>query len=134
MISFRAATRDDRSLALVLAAGAASLAAALPFVRWFAPFAPGCVFHALTGVPCPACGTTRAMLALGRGDVAAALGWNPLATFALLFGAAVCALAPVWLLAGRSVPVLGPGLPKWAKIALLTAVAANWAWLITKGV
>ena len=131
MIAFRAATRDDRSLALVLALAAASGAALVPFVARFAPLAPGCVFHALTGVPCPGCGTTRAVLALAHGDVLAALGWNPLAAATLLAGGAACALAPLWLALRGPVPVLPRQLPVAARVALVLAVAANWAWLIT---
>lgn len=38
----------------------------------------GCVFRAVTGVPCPGCGMTRAWLALLRGDVASAIAYHPL--------------------------------------------------------
>ena len=131
MIAFRAATRDDRSLALVLALAAASGAALVPFAPLFARLAPGCVFHALTGVPCPACGTTRAVLALARGDLFAALSWNPLAAAALLAGGAACALAPLWLALRGPVPVLPRELPMPVRVALVLAVVANWAWLIT---
>ena len=131
MIAFRAATRDDRSLALVLALAAASGAALLPFVPRFTGLAPGCVFHALTGVPCPGCGTTRAVLALARGDVPAALAWNPLAAATLLVGGAACVLAPLWLALRGPVPVFPRQLPVPARVALVLAIAANWAWLIT---
>lgn len=40
-----------------------------------------CPFHAVTGVPCPGCGMTRACVAVARGDLAAAWGFHP---FALL--------------------------------------------------
>jgi len=39
---------------------------------------PRCIFHTLTGLPCPTCGMTRAAQALLRGDFSAAFGWNPL--------------------------------------------------------
>jgi len=134
LITFRAATRDERSLALVVAAGAASAAALLPFAPWFASFAPRCLFHALTGLPCPACGTTRAVLALGRGDIAAALAWNPLASAALLAGGAACLLAPAWIALRGPLPTLAPSLPLRARVALVAALAANWAWLVARGV
>lgn len=35
-----------------------------------------CVFHRLTGLYCPGCGNTRAVLALLRGDLAGMLRWN----------------------------------------------------------
>jgi hypothetical protein len=37
----------------------------------------GCWFYNLTGRPCPGCGLTRALLALGRGDFVAAWRFNP---------------------------------------------------------
>ena len=129
-----AAGADDRGLALVLALGALSAAALAPFLPWLAPLVPGCPFHALTGVPCPGCGTTRAALALARGDVPAAFGWNPLAAAAFLFGGAACLLAPWWVVAGRPLPSLARVLSWRARIALVAALAANWAWLIARGV
>lgn len=40
-----------------------------------------CPFNRLTGLPCPGCGSTRALFALLRGDFAAYFSYNP---FALL--------------------------------------------------
>ena len=134
MIAFRAATRDDRSLSLVLALGVLSAAALLPFASLFARLAPICVFHALTGVPCPACGSTRAVLALARGDVLAALAWNPLTALAILAGGAACVLAPLWLAARGPVPVLPRSLPLPVRVFVVLVVAANWAWLVARGV
>lgn len=51
---------------------------------------PSCPFHALTGLFCPGCGTTRALHALLHGDIAFALSMNPLAVVAI-------ALMPVLL-------------------------------------
>src|SRR5262249_38642136 len=45
---------------------------------------PGCPFRAVTGVDCPFCGMTRATLALGGGDLRAALALHPLAPLVLL--------------------------------------------------
>jgi len=36
-----------------------------------------CLFRALTGLPCPSCGMTRAFIALGHGSVSGALHYNP---------------------------------------------------------
>lgn len=44
-----------------------------------------CSFHELTGKPCPACGLTRGMSSLMRGEAARAVHWNaftPLFAFA----------------------------------------------------
>lgn len=38
-----------------------------------------CLFRRLTGIPCPGCGLTRALLCLLRGDIRGALAYNALA-------------------------------------------------------
>ena len=39
---------------------------------------PACLFRAATGIPCPSCGTTRALVHLAHGDLAGSLILNPL--------------------------------------------------------
>jgi hypothetical protein len=39
-------------------------------------FFPKCIFHSLTGLKCPGCGSQRCVHSLLRGDVAAALRYN----------------------------------------------------------
>ncbi len=53
---------------------------------------PGCPFLALTGVPCPFCGMTRASIALGHGDLHGALALHPLAPIVLVVIVALCAI------------------------------------------
>lgn len=98
---------------------------------------PQCTFHAVTGWPCPTCGTTRATLKLLQGDLAAAFALNPL-YFMGLAALAAFNLYAVIVLAGRlprlRVGALPPGtgqLLRWGALALLFA---NWAWLIYWGV
>lgn len=43
----------------------------------FWPSSSGCLFYWLTGMPCPACGGTRALLALAHGDFFQSISWNP---------------------------------------------------------
>ena len=82
-------TTNDRAAAMLSTAalGCVSLGA----VTSATPDGPIlCPFRALTGLPCPFCGTTRSLFALGHGDVAASLDFTPL-------GVAVAAAAIVVL-------------------------------------
>jgi Protein of unknown function (DUF2752) len=70
---------------------------------------PPCPFHAATGLWCPGCGLTRGTLALVRGNVQQALGFNLLTPFVLV------ALVYAW--AQWAVPrVGGPVLPMLSRI------------------
>ena len=42
------------------------------------PFHSRCLFRAVTGIPCPGCGLSRATEALFHGDIRASLWYNPL--------------------------------------------------------
>ncbi len=87
---------------------------------------------ALSGVPCPACGSGRAALALSRLDLSAAFASNPLfALSALLFvigGLAALGLA----LSGRGVTEPRT-LPFALRAGLVIVVALNWTWLLLDG-
>jgi hypothetical protein len=78
---------------------AALAAAALAFCVFYDPSAgppiPVCGFHWLTGRPCPLCGLTRALCALGKGHWEAALRLHALSplVLALLAWACLSALA-----------------------------------------
>jgi Protein of unknown function (DUF2752) len=84
---------------------------------WFAlglPW-PRCVFHDLTGRPCPTCGATRATTQFLHGHFLAALRWNP-----LVF-AALCALSIFNLYALAVLITRAPRL----RIAHITATERN---------
>ncbi len=75
-------------LALALAAVGVAGAAVGATARWAAgprllSLAPPCLFHRLTGLYCPGCGSMRAFYHLARGEPLAALGSNPLLLVAL---------------------------------------------------
>lgn len=98
-------------------AGAALVAGALRIHR---P-ATLCPFRAITGVPCPICGTTTAMVRLGRGNVGGALAANPVTLLAVV----ALVLAPAF--AGRV------RVPHRAVPWLLTcAVASAWVWQLVR--
>jgi Protein of unknown function (DUF2752) len=109
---------------VVLALGQVSASLEVPI--------PLCPLKHITGIPCPTCGGTRALRALGHGAFLAALRWNPLVTLTAL------ALLP-FLVYAALVTVLGwprvrvlfaPADQRWLRIAAWVAILANWAFLI----
>ncbi len=122
---------DHEQLWLALSIGSVLLLAA--WLTLHLPW-PVCVFHALTGHPCPTCGATRAAIALLHGDVGTAWHWNPLAFVVY------CALAlgNVYLLIA-----IATGAPR-LRVAQITStevkflrglavvlVLANWLYLLS---
>ena len=104
-----------------------------------------CPFHLITGLPCPGCGTIRALQHLLKGDVQQALYTNPVGLIAALL-IAVCVVVMAidfsfgtnildrycytyWENAVRRYPLLKPLL-----IACVCVVAAaNMYWNYKKG-
>ncbi len=86
----RSSVSPARSAIIISALGAFLAAGAVILYR-FNPatvhFYPSCVFHALTGLQCPGCGTTRALHHLLHGDVAGAFRLNAMLFVAVPFGA-----------------------------------------------
>lgn len=124
---------DHETLWAAVAAALAVMAALVVSVSGWPPLA--CPLRDVTGVPCPSCGTTRAIFALAAGNLGDALRWNPLA--ALAFGAAACYVAYAGTVAVLRLPRLrltpGPTMARAARLATLTAVLANWLFLIADG-
>jgi len=129
-VTTRPATKEERQLAFLLLAAAASALALRPLWLAIAPFLRPCVFRSLSGFPCPTCGTTRAATAFFHGDLAAAVTANPLAAvagFLFVFGAP---FAVLWAVIRLPVPVLPTPLPMWVRIGAVGLVAANWIYVI----
>jgi hypothetical protein len=88
-----------------------------------------CLFKNLTGLPCPFCGGTRAVLDLFQGHLAAALALNPGAVLLMLFA------LPGYIVYDKLLRPRG-----WEKklsrvfwALALFALAANWGYLIIAG-
>lgn len=115
----------------VAAAGAGILATAwvLPglWARGVNPVPP-CLFHQVTGLPCPMCGGTRSFAAMAHGDLAAAVHVfpiGPLMFLALLAAVVYCAWAVV---TGRRVHLaMDQRLARTLTVVGLVVLAANWA-------
>jgi hypothetical protein len=100
----------------VASGGMVAIAAAWPLL----PFHPAvaCPLRAATGVPCPFCGMTRAVVAAVHGHVATSLAFNP-AGIVVLVLAVVAIVRPAWLSRLRA--------PFWTVLAI---VGALWVWNI----
>lgn len=104
-----------------------------PLAELLASALPRCPFKTFTGVPCPACGTTRAALALAGFDPATALLVNPLATLfwsvlvvgGLVAGALALIRRPLREPSGKP--------PLWLRAGAALAVLINWAYLVIHG-
>ena len=95
-----------------------------------------CLFRHLTHVPCAFCGSTRATVALFTGDPVAAATYNPLATvlwialagwLSLRWLFPASPLAPIRLRRTRPIRLI-------AWVIAVTALIANWAYVIREGI
>jgi len=93
-----------------------------------------CSLKLWTGLPCPTCGSTRALGCLAHLDVAGAFAMNPLATLAagtvLLWALSDLVLLP----ARRSLSLaIAPSWHPFVLRLMVAALAVNWAYLIAAG-
>jgi hypothetical protein len=98
------------------AAGMIAIAAVAPAL----PVHPSvtCPLRAATGIPCPLCGMTRAVIAAAHGHVGTSLAFNPGGILVLAL-AVIALVRPQWLTRLR--------LPWWSFAALFGAL---WVWNI----
>jgi len=88
---------------------------------------PPCLFHQMTGQPCPFCGATRSIVYMAHGDIGMALYLYPLGP--VIFLGVVLGIAyALWSFAtGR---VVRPRLSRRAGLAVFATIlgllAANW--------
>lgn len=99
-----------------------------------------CLFKNITGIACPSCGSTRAVIALFQGRVYDSLSYNP---FGLAI-AAIMLISPVWVtrdlfLKQESLFARYRQIEKWlvqpaVYLPAIMLVLINWAWNILKGI
>ncbi|MBR3837017.1 MAG: DUF2752 domain-containing protein [Clostridia bacterium] len=83
-----------------------------------------CIFFSLTGLQCPGCGNTRAVLALFRGDLAAAFRFNPMFLPEVLYLGWVYVIAALSYRKGKGFTYRSPA--KWLDFLLLIALILWW--------
>jgi hypothetical protein len=83
---------------------------------------PSCLFHQLTGLYCPGCGTGRALHQLAHGNLAAAWRLNPLMVLAIPL--------LIYLIAKSSMPARPnakqSSLPRWLPWVVVGTIIAFW--------
>jgi succinate-acetate transporter protein len=81
-----------------------------------------CPFKAITGIPCPGCGMTRAILSMTKGDFHGAFAFNPFSFF-LLFMVIISTIP-----AGQitKLPSVAPILMNYFLITVLITVVLYW--------
>lgn len=93
-----------------------------------------CLFKGLTGLPCPTCGSTRALGHLFALDFVGALRMNPFTTLAAVviaaWAAADLALLPRRQALGLQV---SPRLAFAFRVGALVLFVANWVYLVAAG-
>ncbi len=129
----RPATREERQIAGLWFAAAASAIVLRPIWVVVASWLRPCTFRSLTGIPCPTCGTTRTALALLDLDLATAFSVNPLAAAVGIVFVVGGALALPWLLVSSRLPKLPWPRPRHMAWSLALLAVANWIYVIVTG-
>lgn len=114
-----------------MGAWAALVLWALQVARSGGPVFGLCLFKRITGVPCPTCGGTRAVLRAAEGDLPGALLCNPLVVCGLVILSALMALR---LIGGRTVSLgLTARQQRIAWLLLAGLLLLNWAYVVALG-
>lgn len=103
-------------------------AAGLGLEAWLHRSIETCIFHGVTGLPCPGCGSTRAFRCLAQGEFLQALRFNPLVSSLALIGCSGLLLRGA---TGRWIDVeASPGERRILLGMGVLALVANWTWLL----
>jgi hypothetical protein len=99
-----------------------------------------CLVKHVTGIPCPSCGTTTAMIELVQGNVLSSMLINPFGLVMMI----VLIVFPVWIIADllrkqesffsfyRWFETL-LNQRRWVSVPAVLVVIMNWIWNISKG-
>ena len=93
-----------------------------------------CVFKGLTGLPCPTCGSTRAVARLFDLDPAGALAMNPFTTVVAVVIAAWAVVDVLLIPRGKALRVgVSPSVGRLLRLAAFALFLANWIYLMLAG-
>ena len=124
----RSAVRGARGLPahwMLAALAVTALALSFCFHAGGLPEVPVCPFYALTGLPCPGCGLTRAFCCISHGELGHAWHLNP---FGFLFYA-FCIVLAVWpFLRRRTAWEQRLSRSRWSRVLPIALVAAMWSY------
>ena len=124
----------NRQLGMLWGASVLVLVLASPWASGLAGAFWACPFKAITGWPCPSCGTARAAVALAKLDVWGALVHYPLPTLGWLgfLGGGLAAMGLA--VADRPLPAFPRTLSLRWRLSLAGLVLAGWVYSILTGV
>lgn len=101
----------------------------LALIAVYGPVHIPCLFSTATGIQCPACGITRSVAAIARGDLSMSLAYHPAG-----IGIAGIALA-AFLVPAQTQRLYAATSRQWAALPLILRIAlgaglvmAAWAW------
>jgi hypothetical protein len=102
--------------------------------HYYYPNVESCLFHRITHVPCPSCGSTRSVFALLHGEFAGAFYYNPLGYLIFLLMLSL----PVWViydLVSRKETLLRFYLyieslfkKRYIAVPFILFILGNWIW------
>jgi uncharacterized protein DUF2752 len=97
-----------------------------------ASLAPSCAFKGVLGVPCPTCGSTRAVVQLSHGDLFSALAMNPVITLVVVFAVIFFfySLTALIFHFRRIGFVFTEREKNTVRIAVVLLLLVQWGWLI----
>ena len=105
----------------------------LALIAVYGPVHIPCLFSTVTGIQCPACGMTRSVASIARGDLEASLAYHPMGI--LLAGSAIAAiLVPAQTLrAQAAISAAWTGLPPAARVGIgAGALILAWIWNLNR--